>query len=296
MGDPGVEKCRLCGSDSHWVFRKELLGRLDVSYFECVRCGSLETGTPDWLDEAYQEHALSGLDTGAADRNLLNFALVTAVAKLLRITGPILDFGGGDGLLCRLLRDIGFDCWVSDKHSQPSYAQGFSCTPGEGFELVTAFEVFEHFADPAAETADLFSIGARAVLVSTELYRQQGADWWYLSPETGQHVFFYSERAMRLIAQNANYNLILAKHFVLFHRDPTVAWRRRAITLLRHPVLRAIQCGLPLLSHSGISRDFDDCRRLLSHHSFTSRLRGPTSQPPRDPAAGCRRARFRPRL
>jgi hypothetical protein len=66
---------------------------------------------------------------------------------------------------------------------------------------------------------------------------------------------------MRWIAQRAGYHIILAKNFVLFHRDPISAWRRHTISLLRHRVLRGVRCVLPLLNHSGVARDFDARRK-----------------------------------
>lgn len=254
--------CRLCGAATTSAFAKRVLGRLNVKYFTCRSCGSLQTEPPYWLTESYKDYTLSALDTGAADRTLLNFALVTAVAKILRINGQILDFGGGDGLLCRLLRDIGFDCWTYDKFSKPSYAQGFTVELDKSFELITSFEVFEHFVNPALEVADLFS-RARAILISTELYRGQGTDWWYLSPESGQHIFFYSERAIRLIAERAMYDVIIGKTFVLFFLGSMSVWQQKAIQLIRYRTLRALQCFLPLFRHHGTERDFDAQKRRL---------------------------------
>ena len=76
--------CRLCGAATTSAFAKRVLGRLNVKYFTCRSCGSLQTEPPYWLTESYKDYTLSALDTGAADRTLLNFALVTAVAKILR--------------------------------------------------------------------------------------------------------------------------------------------------------------------------------------------------------------------
>lgn len=256
--------CRLCGSATTAAFAKRVLGRLNVEYFTCSSCGSLQTEPPYWLTESYKDYTLSALDTGAADRTLMNLTLVTAVAKILSISGPILDFGGGDGLLCRLLRDIGFDCWTYDKFSKPSYGQGFTAKLDQSFELITSFEVFEHFANPALEVADLFSRQARVVLISTELYRGQSADWWYLGPESGQHIFFYSERAVRLIAEQARYNVKIGKTFTLFFQGSISVCQQKAIQLIRYRTLRALQCFIPLLSHRGILRDFDTQKRRLA--------------------------------
>lgn len=256
--------CRLCGSATTSAFAKRVLGRFNVNYFTCRFCGSLQTEPPYWVTESYKDCALTATDTGAADRTLLNVALVAAITKILRINGRILDYGGGDGLLCRLLRDIEFDCWVYDKFSTPSYGQGFIADLDKSFELITSFEVFEHFENPAPEVANLFLRRPRALLISTQLYREQSADWWYLSPESGQHVFFYSERAIRLIADRARYHVIIWKSFVLFCREPISFWQAKAIRLIRYHTLRGLQCLLPLLSHGGTERDFNAQKRRLA--------------------------------
>jgi hypothetical protein len=117
----------------------------------------------------------------------------------------ILDFGGGDGLLCRLLRDRGLDAYTNDEFSVPSYAQPFVGSLENNYDLVTAFEVFEHFPNPRKSLDHLFQCQPRFLLASTELYKGNDSDWWYLAPNTGQHVFFYSEAALRWIAVRHDY-------------------------------------------------------------------------------------------
>jgi hypothetical protein len=56
---------------------------------------------------------LSYLDTGRAQRNLSDLAVCFFVSKLYKLKN-IIDFGGGDGLLCRFLRDYGLNCFVKD--------------------------------------------------------------------------------------------------------------------------------------------------------------------------------------
>src|ERR1700730_9135404 len=114
-------ECRLCQGRLSFRFKSTVLGRYSVHYFECRECRSLQTEPPYWLNEAYS-HNLSGLDTGAAQRNLHNLAACYIISKLFGATDAI-DYGGGDDLLCRLLRDYGLNCFVSDKYAKVTYAQ-----------------------------------------------------------------------------------------------------------------------------------------------------------------------------
>ena len=102
----------------------------------------MQTERPYWMQEAYSTN-LSILDTGAGQRNLLNLAATYAVCGLLRANN-VIDFGGGDGLLCRLLRDYEVNCFVSDKYAAATYARAFVTPDFDRPDILLAFEVFEH--------------------------------------------------------------------------------------------------------------------------------------------------------
>ena len=210
---PPSSNCRLCGGETAPAFDGVVLGRHRVQYLRCLTCASLETETPHWLHDAYADGEatanLAEADTGAAQRNLQTWAGTMVVAGLLGLRN-IVDFGGGDGLLVRLLRDHGLNAFVSDEYAAATYARGFTRPDFARPDLVTAFEVIEHFADPAANLAQIFGGQPRAVLLSTLVYDGQGAEWWYLAPHGGQHVFFYSERGLQLIAERYGYVLVRA--------------------------------------------------------------------------------------
>lgn len=168
------EACRLCEGHLVAKFSDVVLHKYEVRYFECDRCGSLQTEAPYWLDDAYTSN-LSILDAGSVQRNLQNLAAAYVVSKLFGVSDA-LDFGGGDGLLCRLLRDYGVNCYVKDKYAVPTYGQGYSKPDFAAPNLVLAFEVLEHFAAPARELEDLFQSRPTVLLASTGIYRRQGAD------------------------------------------------------------------------------------------------------------------------
>jgi hypothetical protein len=56
------------------------------------------------------------------------------------------------------------------------------------------------------------------LLASTGIYTRQGADWWYLACESGQHVFFYSQKAVQMIADRFGYSSVLSGGYLLFAR------------------------------------------------------------------------------
>lgn len=261
-----VGDCRLCGGALSPRFRARVLGRHDVGYFACAACGSLQTEPPHWLGEAYASN-LSDIDTGAAQRCFTNLGASQAVARIFGFT-DILDIGGGDGLHCRLLRDHGLNAHVHDAHATPSYGRGFDEPDFRVPDLVTCFEVLEHFANPAEELASVFGLGAKAVLATTERWHGEGADWWYLAPSTGQHVFFYSDAAIRSIADRFGYRLIADGHYLLFVR-PALAtgWKAaQARFWLRSRMPRLRAAWLQMRNPAGADADF---ARLLARRPPT---------------------------
>jgi len=253
--------CRLCHGPLAETFTAEVLGRYQVRYLKCANCHSMQTEAPYWLDEAYGEN-LSSLDTGAAQRSLRNLAASYAVARVFAVRN-MLDLGGGDGLLCRLLRDTGLNCYVKDRYAVPRYAQGFDQPDFDVPDMVTAFEVFEHLPHPAEDLNAFFATHPRVVLVSTEVYSGQGPDWWYVSAASGQHVFFYSREALKLIGQNFGYRVVLSGEFILFIRaDADSGWRRfKASMLLRRRVCWLTAARLMLRPAPGVVADFETRRQ-----------------------------------
>jgi hypothetical protein len=255
-----ANSCRLCGNQVAAVFSLRLLQKYEVEYLRCIVCESLQTERPYWMQEAYQNN-LSILDTGAAQRNLSNLAATFAVSKLLHLS-DVVDFGGGDGLLCRLLRDYKINCYVNDKYAAASYARAFA-TP-EFFHpgILLAFEVLEHFECPFNDLKPLFASNPRVILASTGIYCGQGSDWWYLAPETGQHVFFYSEKALHSIAKSYGYRLLICSGHLLFLKSDLTGMVKTFLVklLLQRYVLRMISAAMRLLPTRGVQSDFDALR------------------------------------
>jgi hypothetical protein len=234
--------CRLCGGEAISTFSLIVLNKHSVQYFRCTACHSLETEEPYWLEEAYSTTAGTGeadgaalnlnkLDTLAAYRNIRNMGAVMLTAKMLNAQN-IVDYGGGDGLLCRLLRDQGLNAFVTDPHASPTYAQGFDQPNFSRPDLVTAFEVFEHLSNPREELAAMFAAQPTAFLASTFTYSGEGPDWWYLIPDTGHHIFFYSEAALQMIAERHGYELLRPGGYILFVKSGHLSAARRKFLAL----------------------------------------------------------------
>ncbi|WP_126172653.1 class I SAM-dependent methyltransferase [Altericroceibacterium xinjiangense] len=256
--------CRLCEAPAAATFTLRLIEKHVVTFYRCSGCGSLQSEEPYWLDEAYANSNLARIDTGAAQRNLTNLSAVYTWARISG-TRTIFDFGGGDGLLCRLLRDYGLDARMEDRYAVAGYAQGVPTERPRRPVLYTAFEVLEHFAHPQTDLEALFAARPESLLVTTAFYEGQGPDWWYLAPASGQHVFFYSKDAMRLIGKRFGYSVRFLGKYTLFDRVPRNA-ATKALTgsMLNIVGIRAIRTLLMLLPATGAARDF---KRLTDEKS-----------------------------
>lgn len=246
--------CRLCGQPTELRFTKRIMSDRDCGYWQCTGCRALQTEEPDWLDRSYSADR-HGLGLDSASRSVWCQSLVVYLANVLRIRGPILDFGGGAGLLCRLLRDVGYDCYLYDRFTENIYAKPFEAEPGGKFAAVLAFEVFEHFADPRASAQQIFGAQPDFVVVGTDLYTGQGPDWYYIFPESGQHVFFWSLDAHRWVARQYGYEIVACGHKITVYAKQHVGPIGQTLTILCHWGAKATQVVLPLLGRPGLVSD-----------------------------------------
>lgn len=254
MSDAILEVCRLCEGPLSAAFTKTVLGKHEVGYFTCAKCGSLQTEPPFWLDECYRGEIPTNTDTGKAQRNINNLVACYAISKLFGLKN-IIDIGGGDGLLCRMLRDYGFNCYVTDKYADPTYALGFTEPDFSVPDLVIGFEVLEHLPNPATDLDDIFGQRPRALLLTTAIYSNQSDDWWYLVPEAGQHVFFYSHNAMQDIAKRYGYSVIISGGYLLFIEDCSSYMRSLVSLILKGRFLRLLKPFVVLLPTPGVQAD-----------------------------------------
>ncbi len=209
--------CKICSAPAAPFANAAVLGSHRVEYFICSSCGFVQTEDPYWLEEAYS-HAVSRIDIGAVTRNLMLAPVAEAVIRtFFDPRATFLDYGGGPGLLVRMLRDRGLDFRWHDRHDINLFARGFEGQLDRHYEVVTAFEVFEHFAAPIEEFQRIFRV-ADSVLFTTELLppdRPKPGEWWYYALEGGQHISIYTREALQRIADRFGCNLYSSRAFHL---------------------------------------------------------------------------------
>jgi len=187
-----------------------------VRYFRCDGCGfCFAPEFRNWSDRKFKDRIYND-DYVLVDPEFVALRPENNAKFVDDVFGPVrdrithLDYGGGNGLMSRLLRADG---WQSSSYDH------FVDGPGHvaqlaTFDLVTAFEVFEHVVDPLQLLASLSKLthAQSLILFSTllsdgHIARGKGLDWWYLAPRNG-HVSLFSKTSLTLLLGAHGYQVL----------------------------------------------------------------------------------------
>ncbi|MBI3429127.1 MAG: methyltransferase domain-containing protein [Actinobacteria bacterium] len=196
------ERCRCCAGATSYFSTARILD-FTATYSKCAKCASVQADNPTWIEKAHSK-AISNLDTGLVSRC---FSASRLISTLLFLEGKRaaegIDWGGGTGLLTRLLRDQGFEVRSYDKYARAEHAEGFEATLKEAEEtatFITSVECFEHLINPVDAYKEVTS-KKEYFIFTTEIIDTPPPDpaegiWWYFVPESGQHITFASKQGL----------------------------------------------------------------------------------------------------
>jgi 2-polyprenyl-3-methyl-5-hydroxy-6-metoxy-1,4-benzoquinol methylase len=213
------EKCKICNCIITPIFNSYVLNKYNVDYFKCYQCGFIQTENPYWLEDAYSD-AITKLDIGLIFRNIKFSNIIENYFRnnLFSSNGIYVDFGGGYGTFVRMMRDKGYDFYRHDIFCENIFAKHFDISDlpeNNNFDLLTAFEVFEHLENPIDELKKMLLL-SDIIIFSTLLLPNDHVtpeNWWYFIPETGQHISLFSLKTLEVISKTLNL------HFYSNERD-----------------------------------------------------------------------------
>jgi len=229
-------ECKICGAETNVHATATIRGRHSITYHRCDACQFVQSEAPYWLAEAYAE-PINRSDTGYLARN---FYLSEITPSVIRLTGnsdgPFLDFGGGYGVFARLMRDKGYDFRVYDRHCPNYFARDFQVDElaSEEFNLVTAFEVFEHLPDPSETIEEILKVTGNIFFTTdvAPLPFPQPGEWEYFGLTHGQHISLYSMTALQALANRHSVHLLSnGRTLHLFTRKPPSLFLYRLFTM-----------------------------------------------------------------
>ncbi|MFC4233109.1 class I SAM-dependent methyltransferase [Parasediminibacterium paludis] len=191
------------------------MNKYDVKYYQCTECDFIQTEKVFWLNEAYS-NAITFLDIGLIYRNEVVKPIIKSLAYFLfKNKGKYIDYGGGYGMLVRMMRDSGLDYYRQDLYCENLFAKYFDVSAIQEdekhqFNMLTAFEVFEHLDNPIFEIEQMFKYSDTlffSTLIIPKIQKiEKPSDWWYFIPETGQHIALYSIKSLEYIAKKYDYS------------------------------------------------------------------------------------------
>jgi hypothetical protein len=231
-----MQHCKICSGKTAALFQKTVLHKYTVTYFICCNCHFVQTEHPYWLEEAYKS-AMADTDTGIFVRNLKQRFIMTLLLRLLfKNNDRFVDYGAGYGIFVRLMRDKGFTYFWQDKYAENLFAKNYTAKLPEStdskYSLLSSFEVFEHLSDPESEFQHMLQYSDNIIFTTSLLPSADAGkltskykDWWYWSPESGQHIAFYTEKALKILAQKHNLNFTSnGRNFHFFSRTKKGFW------------------------------------------------------------------------
>jgi len=267
----GYDFSRTCEDQKSPVFAKS---GIDIPYYRCSSCGFVFTPYFDgWSRQAFAERIYNS-DYILADPDFAATRPKYIAEQLDNLLGSvptdikILDYGGGEGKLIEELKLHGFE---NGESYDPFFSSG--AQPTGPFELITAFEVAEHTADPILLFEDALSfLGEQGVLLFTTALqdRKPDRDWWYIAPRNG-HISIHSYGSLQRLASAVNATcLSLDDNLHMFYRDRRsnlarqIAGKRRSAALYSasRRGLRCFAQTANLLGDLGLATEPRDARHL----------------------------------
>ena len=182
------------------------LSGIPIYYYRCGQCGFLFTtqfddfSKEDFLEQIYNDDYLR-VDPDFVELRPKNTAkIINSLFGQYKEDLRILDYGGGNGLVEKLLKEAGFP----NVETYDPYYPGNDKRPTGTFQLVFSVEVVEHSTTPMDTFQDMHSFldPDESLLLFTTLIQpkeilQARSNWWYVGPRNG-HCSIHTMKSLAI--------------------------------------------------------------------------------------------------
>ncbi len=190
------------------------LSEIPIYYFFCSDCQfCFAPEFSKWKPKEFEERIYNE-DYVLVDPDYVGVRPRSNAQSLISVFGTFaaelrhLDFGGGNGLLSRILRESN---WQSSSYD-PFVDKEVTLSSLGRFDLITAFEVFEHTPDPCGLISNLSSLLESDGIVIFTTATSDGhiaphhrINWWYASPRNG-HISLFSKKSLALLGAREGFS------------------------------------------------------------------------------------------
>jgi hypothetical protein len=232
--------CQICSSNAYLygildfnkVCHEELANnfpktKILINYFLCEYCKFcfapefLDWSDADFKNKIYDDQYIL-IDPGHAgwraqenSKNIIDgFKIIDKIKHL--------DYGGGNGLFCEILRSQGWD----SENYDPFYDGQIIDIKPNSYNFITAFEVFEHMPfvnkfmlDMVKFCSDDAIILFTTLLSDGNIHEDQDLDWWYAAPRNG-HISLFSKKSLQILAQKNGFQFgSFSNNFHIFFKE-----------------------------------------------------------------------------
>jgi hypothetical protein len=225
--------CTVCNEQANEVFSYKTLNDHQVILAKCRNCGFLFVPDSEWVEGSFDSE-LNRFDLGSVDRSIIVADFVESISRSSKSKSlSFLDWGGGYGLLTRLCRDRGIDMVNFDPYVRPIFSGPAQVDELIKREVLVASEVFLHLVDPLRELRNLLNFADYVLVTAVVPPQNVSTDWWYLMPDTGQHISFFPVTTLKELARRSGTFVYTDRRFFHLFSKQRLPLRQAAIVKWR---------------------------------------------------------------
>ncbi len=233
---PAAGSCPLCGHESTSAYKNgKFRFPKDIGAGRLCRCNScglvFQNPIPDDLSgfyEAYRgEEGKRFLNEVETIVKFFRRRRAVAINGLFARPGRVLDIGCGRGQMLQELRSMGWECFGTEFPGQAAKGLPFRVydsdlvdlhLPGESFDAITLWHVFEHLKDPFSALAEIGRIlkpGGLLVISVPNIDSLQamifGENWLHL--DLPRHIYHFSPPSLSRALEKKGFIIEDWRHF-----------------------------------------------------------------------------------